>query len=307
MKVFRSIEEIRSAGGSAATVGAFDGLHTGHLFILDHLKQTARRENLISTVVTFDPHPKKIVSAPGSAPIRLLTSTAEKLEILEREQIDQVVLIPFTREFAALSYESFVRDVLVEKLSVREVIIGYNHHFGRNREGGLRELMELGRRFHYGVQQLPPFQLEGENVNSSLVRRLIAEGKVQEAAVFLGRQYQLTGTVVRGDGRGRTIGFPTANIAPNDPEKLLPGRGVYAVDALVAGSCFKGMMNIGTRPTFDIESLTLEVHLFNFTADLYGDEITVYFKKFIRPEKKFAGISELQTQLSKDKAVSEKL
>ena len=302
MQIFRAIADIRSVGASVVTVGTFDGVHLGHQAIIQQVKDFAANHSRQSAIVTFDPHPRKVL---GKGPVTILTTTAEKLDIFADAGIDQVVVIPFSREFAALSSEAFVTSVLVDKLTVREMVVGYDHHFGRNREGGFEALLQLGRRHGFTVHQVPQLVNGGEAVSSTYIRQLLETGDVAKAARFMGRRYCIEGIVKPGDGRGKQIGFPTANLELSEADKQVPGRGVYAVDVEVDQQSYGGMMNIGIRPTFDFDYLTLEAHLFNFNDSLYEKKLKVRFKKFLRPEKKFSGIEELRAQLKKDKQMCE--
>ncbi len=305
MKVFRDWKAIDPHLPSSVTVGSFDGIHLGHRQLIDRLLELAREHDLVSTVVTFEPHPKKVL---GKGDVHLLTDLEEKLALLKELQVAQTLVIPFTREFARMDYRQFVRTILVERLNVREMVIGHDHHFGRNREGTFECLVALGQQWGFSVHKVGPFTVDGEVVSSSAIRQLIQQGNVEKAARFLGRYYALKGVVEKGDGRGRQIGFPTANLRFIQPDKLVPPPGVYAVDATVQGNTYRGMMNIGFRPTFNNnDALTSEVHLFNFSSLIYGEEITVFFKKFIRGEKKFSGIEELKAQLEKDRKICEKI
>jgi riboflavin kinase/FMN adenylyltransferase len=307
MRIYRSISEIERKVKCVLTVGTFDGFHLGHQSILDQIKKIAKEKNLVSTIVTFDPHPRKVLGNPHGGNINLLTTTREKLKIFKEADIDRVVVIPFNKEFAALNSTEFVKQILVEKLLVDSIVIGHDHHFGRNREGGFRLLEELGQKFSFSVYQLPEYRQNGELISSSLIRSLLESGNVEKTAEYMGRPYSITGKITKGQGRGKDIGFPTANIEIDDEDKLIPAGGVYAVDVVIDDRLYKGMMNIGIRPTFDFDSLTLEVHIFNFDACIYGKALEVRFKKFIRPEKKFSGIEALRFQLQKDKEVCENI
>lgn len=306
MRIYRDITEIDRTEKSVVTVGTFDGFHLGHQSILEQIKQIAAGNGFKSTIVTFEPHPRKVLGNSNGG-ISILTTLEEKLRIFREAQIDQVLIIPFTREFAKISPAEFVQNILVEKLSAKEIVIGHDHHFGRNREGGIAELQRLGKLFNFCVQQVPEYRQNGELISSSLIRSLLESGNVEKAAAFMGRPYAIFGTVIRGNGRGREIGFPTANLEVDHEDKLIPAEGVYAVDVLLNGAVYKGMMNIGRRPTFDFDSLTLEVHIFNFSAYIYGEILEVRFKKYIRQEQKFSGIEELRSQLQKDKKASDKI
>lgn len=304
MRIYRDIAEIKGAEKSVVTVGTFDGFHLGHQSILEQIKEIAAGNGLKSTIVTFEPHPRKVLGNSNGG-INILTTLDEKLRIFREAQIDQVLIIPFTREFAKISPAEFVENILVEKLSAKEIVIGHDHHFGRNREGGYAELQRLGKLFDFSVHQVPEYRQNGELISSSLIRNLLESGNVEKAAEYMGRPYAIFGTVIRGNGRGREIGFPTANLEVDHEDKLIPAEGVYAVDVLLKEAVYKGMMNIGRRPTFDFDSLTLEVHIFNFSAYIYGEILEIRFKKYIRQEKKFSGIDELRSQLQKDKKASE--
>ena len=241
------------------------------------------------------------VLGPPSNNLKLLTSLEEKIELFEQIGIDMVQIIPFTTEFSKLSYKEFVENILVAKLKVKEMVIGHDHHFGRNREGGIDKLKDLGKELGFSVQQVAPLTENGDVISSSLIRQLLEEGKIKNANEFLGRLYNIRGKVIEGDSRGKEIGFPTANIQPDDPDKVVPQKGVYAVEVIHKDKKYKGMMNIGNRPTFNFDPLTLEVHIFNFNVYIYGDILNISFKKYIREEKKFANMDELINQLQKDK------
>jgi len=307
MLVFDSLDKIRNAGPSVVTVGTFDGVHLGHQKIVDFLKAKAKYFQALATVVTFNPHPKKILAKNSNTPIRVLTSLPEKLAYFSMQGITQAVVIQFTREFAGISYQDFVQKILLTKLNARAIIVGYDHHFGKNREGSYENLKLLGEKLGFETFQVPPHKVQGKIVSSSEIRKLLCEGKIEEVTRFLGRPYSLFGLVEHGDGRGQGLGFPTANIRVTDPEKIIPPRGVYAVDVWVDKKEYAGMMNIGIRPTFNIDTLTLEVHIFNFNASIYNKNIEVRFKKRIRDEQKFEDAEALKKQLEYDKKICEAL
>ncbi|MEL6821428.1 MAG: bifunctional riboflavin kinase/FAD synthetase [Calditrichota bacterium] len=305
MKVYRQLTEIEPGKGSAVTVGTFDGFHPGHLAILKALFEKAADSDLRRVLVTFHPHPRKVVGNPENPP-KLLNSTDEKIAMAAEAGIDELLIIPFTKEFAAHSSEEFVRNILLEKLNVQQMIVGYDHHFGRNREGSFEALQGLAEKYGFHVQQVDAQEQGGEVFSSSLVRNLLSEGNIAEANRYLGYKYRLRGTVIRGDGRGKGIGFPTANMVIDDPDKLIPARGVYVVEVGVENVLYDGMMNIGVRPTFEYDFLTLEANLFNFNDNLYERAIEVRLHHFIREERKFNGVNELVEQLNKDKLECEK-
>ncbi len=308
MEVYRDLQKIRKEQNSVLTVGSFDGIHLGHQFILDHLRQQARDLNAMSTLVTFSPHPKLVLqSASAHDGHKILSTIAEKLEILQDMDIDRVVVIPFTREFSQTPSDEFVQDILFEVIGFKKIIIGYDHAFGRNREGGSQTLKELGNKLGFEVEELPEFKNKPYVLNSTNIRRFLSEGNVREAARALGRNYRLSGIVRKGNQRGHKLAYPTANIEPIAREKLIPARGVYAVCVHYAGKKLKGMMNIGVRPTFNETSVSLEVHIFDFNQNLYGKEIAVEFVDCIREEQQFSRPEELIKQLHIDKKNSLKI
>jgi len=305
MKIYRSLEGISQPLPSAVTVGSFDGVHLGHQKILARLTELSRKHNLASTVVTFHPHPKTVLGIIKNHELKVITTLEEKTEIFSQLGVQQLIIIPFTREFAQLRYDQFVEDILVSKIGVKEMVVGYDHHFGKNREGSFDSLKELGSKLDFRVHLVGPYEMEGKIISSSVIRKLLEEGDVETSARYLGRYYRLKAEVVPGDGRGQQMGFPTANLKVLHSEKIIPARGVYAVNVRIEGDSevFKGMMNIGTRPTFNLDSLTLEVHIFNLKNSIYGKIVTIEFKKFVRKEKKFQNINELKQQLEKDKEI----
>ncbi len=303
MDIITSLDHIKPGKQSIITVGTFDGFHRGHQALLNRMREICHQTNLTTTVVTFEPHPRKVITGQ---PVPILTSKQEKLNIFAENNIERVVIIPFTKDFAAIRPDEFVESILFDKLSMRYMVIGYDHHFGHNREGSIAELQKLGKKLGFTAEKVAPYMYDGQIVSSSMIRNLVSNGEVEQAGKLLGRHYRLFAKVVKGHGRGKTLGFPTANLEPDDPDKLIPARGVYAVDVILGKETYKGMMNIGNRPTFDYEHLTLEVHLFNFRGLIYGETIEVHFKKFIRKERKFDSKEDLIHQLKIDQEISEK-
>ncbi len=302
MKVHTDISSIRTIKCPILTIGTFDGVHLGHRVIIDRINEIARKEGGESVLLTFHPHPRSIVSEVGS--IELLSTMEERLELLEKAGLQHVIVQPFTHEFSRISALEYVRDLLVNTIGVHTAVVGYDHHFGRNREGDIVLLKELAELYEFNVVEIDAQMIKEVKVSSTKVRRALKSGEVTKVNSFLGYNYQITGAVVEGDGRGRSLGFPTANLVPDDAEKLIPGKGVYAVNVTSDGTQYKGMLNIGNRPTFKSEEetfVTLEVHLLDFDADLYGQQITMEFKEWIRSEKKFASSLELSEQLLKDR------
>jgi len=292
-------DEITHDDRSVVTVGTFDGVHRGHQAIIEYLQQRAREQAGPSTLVSFDPHPRSVVHGED---VPLLTTVPERAQVLDALGLDRLVVVPFSEEFAQLGPREYVHDVLVERIGLQEVTVGYDHRFGKDRAGDVALLRELGTEYGFSVDVIPPQEVDRDVVSSSSIRALLQdEGAVQQANERLGRPYQLQGTVARGEGRGRQIGFPTANLALDDARKLVPKRGVYATRVQLPGGRYcGGMMNIGRRPTFDGMDVTAEVHLLNFEGDLYGEHLSVQFLQRLRDEQRFESAEALAAQLSKD-------
>jgi len=299
-QIFRTLDEVAYQPQSINTVGTFDGLHRGHQTILEEVRREAGERGALATVVTFSPHPQLVLRHPDRPPVRILTTDKEKLALLETAQIDRVVIIPFTIDFSGTSSESFVRDILYKRIGISGVVLGHDHGFGKNREGDFAAMARIGAELHFTVRELPPFEIDGVTVSSTRVRECLLKGEVARAAGLLGRPYQISATVVRGDGRGRTMGFPTANLEINDNDKLVPAHGVYAVRVHRGMRSISGMMNIGVRPTFQEQTETMEVHLFDFNGNLYGERLAVDFIERVRAEQRFASTTELVAQLTVD-------
>lgn len=307
MAEFVFLKDAERVPNSVLTVGTFDGVHAGHRAIIDKVVEKAKKRDARSVLVTFDPHPRNIIN-PGDAGIKLLTTLQERSEILYELGIDTMIVIPFDRDFSLLSSEEFIRDIIHKKIGVSEFVIGYDHQFGRNREGTIETIEELGEELGFDSYVVSKREVGEKTVSSTAIRNAISEdGDVEEAARLLQRPYRLNGTVVHGDKRGKEIGFPTANIKPEHVNKIIPKDGVYAVNIRIDEKWYGGMMNIGTRPTFEGSVQTLEVHIFDFDEDIYGKEIQVRFINRIRDEKKFDGKEDLIDQLKEDKKRALKL
>lgn len=281
---------------SVITLGNFDGLHLGHQELLKMVIKRAREAEALSLVVTFRPHPLKIL-APEKCP-PLISIYEEKIKLFERLGIDVLVKIPFTLSFSSMTAEDFVKDILCARLGAKEIFVGYNYRFGKGREGNIQTLKALGDKFGFTVREVEQVSLNGEVVSSTKIRHLLKDGEVQHAARLLGRHYAITGVVMKGDGRGKGLGFPTANIAPK--HSIIPADGVYAVRLFVRDKLYDGIANIGLRPTFRKKTLTIEVHVFDFDEDIYGEEISLYFIGRIREERKFRNADELVLQIKND-------
>jgi riboflavin kinase/FMN adenylyltransferase len=301
------LKDITREPNTVVTVGTFDGVHQGHRALMDTVVKKAKSRGARSVVVSFDPHPREILN-PGKSGIKLLTTLAERVEILEDLGIDILLVIPFDRDFSLLSSEEFVRDIIYEKIGVSEFVIGYDHHFGKDREGTIDTIRRLGDELGFDAYVVSKQEMGEVTISSTIIRKILAEeGKVEKAAQYLNRPYLLNGIVMHGAERGRDIGFPTANLRPEHENKVVPKNGVYAVRVRVAGEWFGGMMNIGVRPTFNDQHKALEVHIFDFNQKIYGQTIQVRFIERIRDEIKFDGIEALKAQLEKDKVTSLKI
>ncbi|MCF8144584.1 MAG: bifunctional riboflavin kinase/FAD synthetase [Deltaproteobacteria bacterium] len=279
------------------TIGNFDGVHKGHLALFDLVKERARQIGGQSALMTFDPHPIKVVK-PGNGP-RLITLTRQKLKLIEKANIDVVFCIPFTMEFAAISAHDFVREILVRRIGVKEIVVGYDYTFGHDREGDIQFLQKEGQDFGFMVHVVEPIYVGDKLVSSTSIRKLIQEGNLSEARELLGRDYQVCGTVVRGKNRGgRLLGFPTANIELID--ELVPKLGVYAVHVIVDHQTYNGVTNIGFNPTFGKGPFSVETHLLNFDGDLLGKQIGIQFIERLRDERPFGSVKDLSLQIRED-------
>jgi len=290
--------ELHMDRATVLTVGTFDGVHVGHQTILRYLRARAEQQQGTATVLTFDPHPRTLLTGKQTP---LLTTVDERAALLSEAGIARLVVLPFTHELASMEAEDYVRDVLVTQIGLREMVVGYDHAFGRARRGNTDLLRAMSSSLGFSVDQMPAALINDAVVSSTRIRSaLIKRGAVDEAEALLGRPYALSGTVVSGDQRGRHIGFPTANLQP-DPAKLIPQNGVYAVLVYLGDERHGGMLNIGIRPTFDAVEQRVEVNLLNFEGDLYGQTIRLEFVKRIRDERKFDGVDALIVQLKSDK------
>ena len=284
------------------TTGVFDGVHKGHVAILDLVKRSAADICGESVIVTFWPHPRMVLKQDVS--IKLISTLEEKLGLFEKYGIQHVVIIPFTEEFSRLSSHQFIEEILIKKLKVNHLIIGFNHHFGKDREGNFELVREYSERYNFTLEKLDIQMVENEKVSSTLIRKALTDGDVSTANKYLGYDYQITGKVVEGKKIGRSIDFPTANILIDHDFKLIPKPGVYAVQVKIEGLYYPGMLNIGYNPTVELvaDNLTIEVHILNLINDLYGRDLTLIFKQRLRDEIKFEGLEQLKKQLKADKA-----
>lgn len=289
------------------TTGTFDGVHLGHQAILKRLFETAKRKNGTSVVITFHPHPR-LVLQKGNSQVELLNTLNERITNLEKAGVDAVLVIPFTREFSSWSSDEFISRVLVESIGTRSLVIGYDHQFGHNREGSFENLKLSGLSAGFEVEEIPAQDVDEVAVSSTKIRNALHNGDIETANQFLGYAYPLEGDVIHGDSLGRTIGYPTANIQVQDPNKLIPQNGVYAVSVHFDGQSLKGMMNIGTRPTVtQTGERRLEVNILNWRGDLYNKCIQIRLHKRIRNEVRFNSIEELKAQLGLDRLAADEL
>ena len=305
MSVFYDFAQItKPLKNPVATIGNFDGVHRGHLTLFDMVKQRAAMINGESVVITFDPHPLKVMK-PGNGP-PLITPTEQKLNLIQAAGIEIIFCIPFTKDFAAISAREFVQNILLDGIGIREIVVGYDYSFGKGREGNIELLKEMGQTGGFLVHVAEPVHIGDRLVSSSAIRKLIQEGKLSEARPLLGRDYQISGKVIKGMNRGgRLLGFPTANITPVD--ELVPKVGVYAVHVVIDDRIFEGVTNIGYNPTFGKGPFSVETHILDFNRDLVGKNIIIRFKKRLRSEKKFGSIHELSDQIQKDVLLARKI
>jgi riboflavin kinase/FMN adenylyltransferase len=303
MNIFRELHNV-AIDRPVVTIGIFDGVHLAHQAVIRKLKNTAEEMKAKSTIITLWPHPR-IVLKNESDDVRLLNTLQEKIELLEEAGVENLIIIPFNRDFAHTDFDYFVRELLVNKLKMKHLVVGFNHHFGKNRQGNFESLQKLSYEMGFGLSRQDPVLIENEKVSSSIIREYIKMGNLRTANEFLGYRYSARGKVVRGNRMGRELGYPTANISLTDPDKLVPGDGVYAVLVELDNKLLKGMMNIGCRPTLirDCTESILEVHVFDQRTDMYEKEIKVEFIERIRDEKKFNSADELKIQIARDKEV----
>lgn len=301
MKIHRNLNSFQ-AQNPVLTIGTFDGVHLGHRKIIGRLHDLAKTINGESVIFTFDPHPRKVV-APGETTLRLLTTLEEKIVLFEQSGIDHLIIYPFTPEFSKLTYEEFVEQVLVGQIHTKFLVVGYDHKFGKNRQGDFEFLKKCADRHEFQIEKLDVLLMNESNISSTKIREAIQQGDFETANAFLGYPFTLHGTVVEGQKLGRKIQFPTANIQASDPDKIIPGYGVYAVEITVKNQTFQGMLNIGSRPTVNnnADNRSIEVHIFNFESDIYGEPVELVFFKKLREEQKFLSIDALKEQLVKDK------
>lgn len=300
MKIYRHIEEFTPLGNAVVTSGMFDGVHLGHRKIIARLLDICRSCEGESVVLTFWPHPRMVVS-DDSSDLRLLSTLSEKAALFEALGVQHLLVLPFTRAFSELSSDEFIRTVLVDGIGTSKLVIGYDHRFGRNREGSFEFLRAHCGAYGFQVEEIASEDVDNLAISSSRIRTALLSGGIEEANHLLGYEYALSGTVVKGDQIGRTLGFPTANLLVEESYKLIPLDGIYAIRAEHAGLTYKGMLSIGMRPTVDGKHRTIEANLFDFDKEIYGEHLTVQFCKYLRPEEKFSSLEELRRYIEQDK------
>ncbi|WP_369752734.1 bifunctional riboflavin kinase/FAD synthetase [Flavobacterium sp. WC2409] len=299
MKIFHSIKDFSSPKKTILTLGTFDGVHVGHKKILERIIQNTANKKYESLVLTFFPHPRMVLQEQSE--IKLLNTIPEKINLLEKIGIENLVIHPFDETFSRLTAEEFVSTVLVDQFHIHKIIIGHDHRFGRNRTANIDDLINFGKQYGFEVEQISVQEINDLSVSSTKIRNALLEGNMNLANEYLGYDYFLTGTIFKGKQLGRTIGFPTANLKIEENYKLIPLNGVYIVKSTIAQKTVYGMMNIGFNPTVKGESLSIEIHYLDFDADLYDQKVTVSILKYLRPEEKFDSVDTLKKQLQKDK------
>ena len=303
MRIFEGIESLGEIKNPVVTIGTFDGVHLGHQKIIEQLNLEAAKNGGESVLLTFDPHPR-IVLFPENHNVKLIQTLGEKFQVLEKFDLKNVVLVPFTKGFSELSAIDFVEQILIGNLKAKKVVIGYDHQFGRNREGNIQFLKSVSEKYGFEVIEISAKSIDEINISSTKIRDSLLRGDVETAKLFLSRSYEISGTVIKGNQLGRTLGFPTANVNVDSELKLIPANGVYAVRVKIAEKMHFGVMNIGTKPTVNSSNeKSLEVHIFDFNKVIYGDIITVFMEKHIRNEQKFANLDELKRAISNDEII----
>lgn len=306
MKIIKDLAEIQRDEKSVITLGTFDGLHLGHQQIVDSVIQKSRKSGGRSFLITFDPHPRKVI--PGRNDVKILSNLEEKEVILKQLGLENLFVINFTTEFSKQSPEEFVKKYLVDGIGLKEIVIGHDHHFGKGRDGNFELLRELGNKFNFAVTLIPEFDVDGETVSSTKIRNALLSGDVVKAGKMLGRNYSFKGKIVRGDGRGRKLGFPTANLSVENEDKLIPAKGIYAAECIVENEKHFGLLSLGSRPTFHKNGdIIPEFYIFDFDRDIYDKIMQVNLVKKIREEEKFNSVDDLIIQMKKDEETGKEI
>ncbi|MEZ4857542.1 MAG: bifunctional riboflavin kinase/FAD synthetase [Flavobacteriaceae bacterium] len=298
MKEHTSASAFKNEKGTVVTIGTFDGVHLGHKAIIKRLVETAKKNQLDSVLLTFYPHPRSVLQKDVG--IKLLNTLTEKKALLKAQGLNHLVIHPFTQEFSRLTAVEYVRDILVNALKAKKIIIGYDHRFGRNRTANIESLREYGQTYHFTVEEISAQELDAVAISSTKIRKALEEGDITTANNFLGYSYMLHGTVVKGKQIGKSLGYPTANLKIDEPSKLIPKNGVYIVTSQIDGKNYFGLTSIGTNPTVGGTDTTIETYFLDFENDLYGKEVTLKFSKQIREEITFSSVNELKEAIQKD-------
>jgi len=300
MKIYHHIDEFVKLENAIVTIGTFDGVHVGHRKIISGIKELAESAGGETVLLTFFPHPRMILH-PEDESIKLINTIPEKAELLEQLGIDHLIITPFSRDFSNQTAEEYIRDVLVDKIGTKKIVIGYDHRFGKDRQGGLDDLLRLGPVYGFDVVEIPEQDINEVAISSTRVRNALLKGEIELANTFLGYPFFITARVVRGDQIGRQLGYPTANLVIQERYKLIPADGIFAVNVDIEGTKYKGMAYIGTRPTIDGTRRNIEVNIFDFDQDIYNQQIRMEFYNFVRGDMKFSSIEDLKLQIDKDK------
>lgn len=300
MRVYNNIDEFTAVNNAVVTIGTFDGVHIGHRKIISGIKELAESTGGETVILTFFPHPRMILH-PEDESIKLITTIAEKAELMERLGVDHLIITPFSRDFSNQSAESYIRDVLVSKIGTKKIVIGYDHRFGKDRQGGFEDLQRLSPVYGFDVVEIPEQDINEVAISSTRIRNALLSGDIHLANAFLGYPFFITGKVVRGDQIGRQLGYPTANIVVEEKYKLIPCDGIFAVTVIIADQKYKGMAYIGSRPTVNGLTRNIEVNIFDFNEEIYNQAIRMEFHHYIRGDVKFSSLEELKVQLARDK------
>jgi riboflavin kinase/FMN adenylyltransferase len=311
MKIYHQLSEFKKLSNAVVTIGTFDGVHYGHQKIIKRLCELAKSSGGESVILTFFPHPRMIID-PENQDLKLINTIKEKAEILAELGVDHLIITPFTRDFSNLLATAYIKEILVDKIGTKRIIVGYDHRFGKDRKGGMKDLIALSKDYGYAIEEIPEQDINDVAVSSTKIRTAVLEGDVSLAAEYLGYHFSISGPVIKGDKIGRTIGFPTANIFVEETYKLIPSDGIYAVTVEMSEesadvtqnsqlTTYKGMAYIGQRPTINGMTRNIEVNIFDFNREIYGQNIKMNFLKFLRHDVKFTGLEALTVQLQQDK------
>jgi riboflavin kinase/FMN adenylyltransferase len=300
MRVYHHIDEFTAVKNAVVTIGTFDGVHIGHRKIISGIKELADSIGGETVILTFFPHPRMILH-PEDESLKLITTITEKAQLMEQLRVDHLIITPFSRDFSNQTPEGYIHDVLVNKIGTKKIVIGYDHRFGKDRQGGLDDLLKLGPVYGFDVVEIPEQDINEVAISSTRIRNALLSDKIDLANSYLGYPFFITGTVIRGDQLGRQLGYPTANIVVEEKYKLIPADGIFAVTVNVAGNEYKGMAYIGSRPTVNGLTHNIEVNIFDFDQEIYNQPIRMEFHHYVRGDIKFSSLDELKVQLAKDK------